>query len=109
MQPISPVIPGFEKRETVFAKDQSEYSPLPALVMSYGEVVTRWRPTLRERLRIFFGGDIYLQVLTFNRPLQPVKLDTEPPFSVGGRWDAFVESLKAWRQIHFPRSKIQSD
>ena len=31
MRPVSPVIPGYQDKEVIFAKDQPEYLPLPAL------------------------------------------------------------------------------
>lgn len=79
MKPVSPVIPGHTLPEIVFAKDQPEYQPLPAFRDHDGYVLTRWRMTWRERLRVLFTGDIYLSLLTFGRPLQPVLLFTEKP------------------------------
>jgi hypothetical protein len=80
MKPMSPVVPGFEGEEIVFAKDQPEYIPLPALpVDSAQKVITRWRLSWRERLQVLFHGDVYLWVWTFRRPLQPVALETSVP------------------------------
>ncbi len=79
MQPVSPVVPGLNLQEIVFAKDQPEYFPLPAYRSEDGYVVTRWKLTLCERIRVLLRGDIWLSVLTYNRPLQPVKLETEAP------------------------------
>ena len=77
MKPISPVMKRFKHLEVVYAKDQPEYLPLPALPVNPGDetgtVITRWRLTWRERLRVLFGGDLYLWMLTFNKPLQPVR------------------------------------
>ena len=63
----------------VYAKDQPEYLPLPAIRNDTGIVITRWKLSWRERLRAVWSGDLYLTILTFNRPLQPIKLDTLPP------------------------------
>lgn len=80
MKPVSPVIPGLDLPETIFAKDQKEYVPLPAIVADGGtRVITRWKMTWRERLGVFLGGDVWLSVLTFGNPLQPVLLETESP------------------------------
>ena len=84
MTPTRPVFPTrrfdfVPPREVVFAKDQPEYLPLPAAVESNGRVTTRWKLTWRERFKLFFTGDLWLEVLTFNRPLQPVKLSVEEP------------------------------
>lgn len=63
-------------REVVFAKDQPEYISLPALKFPDGLVVTRWRLSLLESIKILLGWDIYLGLLTFNNPLQPIKIST---------------------------------
>lgn len=77
MYPASPVIKG--QKEVIYAKDQPEYNPLPAIRQSDGCIVTRWQCTWRERLRVLLTGSIYLEVLTFNSPLQPLKMSVEPP------------------------------
>lgn len=82
MRPVSPVIPGHD--ETIYAKNQPEYNPLPSIKQSDGCVVTRWEMSWRERVKVFFTGSVYLEVLTFNQPLQPLKMsinvpDVEPP------------------------------
>ncbi len=81
MTPVEPVIRETDSRliSLTFAKNQPEYMPLPAVVSGYGRVTTRWRLTWRERLRLLLRGDLWLQVLTFNHPLQPIKLLTEEP------------------------------
>lgn len=78
MTPMKEVVPGFALPTVTFAKDQPQYLPLPAVV-SDGVVTTRWKLTWRERLTLFLGGTIWLQVSTFGRPLQPVKLDVDCP------------------------------
>lgn len=79
MQPITPVVPGFDLPVTTFAKDQPQYLALPAHRQPDGTVTTRWRLSFLERLAVLFGGSIWLQLLTFNNPLQPVKLTTTCP------------------------------
>jgi hypothetical protein len=79
MKPITPIVPGFNLPVTKFAENQQEYITLPAWVGPDGMVVTRWSLSWAERLRILFGGSLWLSVLTFNKPLQPVKLTAECP------------------------------
>lgn len=70
--------------EHLYAADQSEYDRLPAFKTNdqYGKVTTRWKLSWRERWAILVHGDLWLQLLTFNKPLQPVKLMvTQPPIS----------------------------
>ena len=87
MKSVSPVAHDPETRwgvsEVTYAKDQSEYLALPALRFSDGLVVTRWRFSLIERLQILFGGSVYVGVLTFNKPLQPIKISTSVQDVVG--------------------------
>jgi hypothetical protein len=77
MTPIDPDINGLEFR--IYAKDQPEYLPLPARVDGSGTVVTCWRLTFKERCRILFLGTFFLTLLTFNHPLQPIRLSLDKP------------------------------
>ncbi|MEP7339353.1 MAG: hypothetical protein ABI977_16570 [Acidobacteriota bacterium] len=79
MEPVYPVIPGIDLPETTFAKDQPEYNALPSFRDDRGVVLTRWSMTWRERFRALFHGNIYLTVLTYGNPLQPVGLSMDPP------------------------------
>lgn len=72
MTPHSPVLPSQpDIPEVVYAKDQPEYQPLPAVRCDDGAVITRYRLTWRERLRVLWHGSIWLQQLTFGDRLQP--------------------------------------
>lgn len=70
----------FKEHNTIIAKDQKPYIPLPAHVGDNGQVITCWQPTLRERIAILFGCPLWLSTLTFNQPLQPIKLAARRPF-----------------------------
>lgn len=87
MKPVSPVAYDPETRwgvsEIVFAKDQKQYIPLPAIKFDDGLVVTRWKLSFREWLDLLFGGNVYLGVLTHNQPLQPIRLTTSIREAVG--------------------------
>jgi hypothetical protein len=77
MTPESPVIVGYEERQIVYAKDQPEYLPLSTLPVGdplHGRRLTRWRLSWIERLRVLWSGDIYTDVMTFNKPLQPIRI-----------------------------------
>ena len=81
MKPIAQIVPGVDTPVVTFATNQPEYHPLPAWRGSDGRVVTRWKVSWSERLRILLTGDLWLSVLTFHRALQPVRLDTECPLA----------------------------
>lgn len=75
MQAIPPNVP--DSQEVVFAKDQDEYIPLPAAIVTRDEgqsVVTRWQFTEAERAAVAAGADLYLELLTFGAPLQPLRI-----------------------------------
>lgn len=60
------------------AKDQPEYLPLPARVDN-GKVITCWKFTFKERLKILFTGSLFLSLFTFGNPLQPIRFDLDNP------------------------------
>ena len=74
MKPVS-----FKYQNVVFAKDQPEYQPLPALKIDSpeGEVVSCWGLSFRERMRVLFTGRIWVSLMSFNRPLTPSYLSTK--------------------------------
>lgn len=82
MKPIT-----FPEVNVEVAKNQSEYGTLPAFHSSEreGHVVSRWRPTFKERIRLAFGADIWVCVMTFGNALQPSVLTTS-------RWDFFAKT-----------------
>lgn len=71
-----PVIEGLEEFEIVFAKNQARYNPLRALRQNHrhGRVLSRWTLTDAQRQAVANGADIYLELLTFHEPLQPIMM-----------------------------------
>lgn len=72
----------FTGQNVVYAKDQPEYLPLPAHKSDDGCVTTCWRLTLLGRFRVLLTGEIWLQTLTFNAPLQPQRMCNRKPEGV---------------------------
>jgi hypothetical protein len=68
-------------RSTVWAANQPQYTALPAIVSSgeTGRTTTRWSLTWRERWKLLASGTLFIQVLTFGRPLMPVKPMVDEP------------------------------
>jgi hypothetical protein len=66
----------FEGQNVVYAEDQPEYLPLPALQLGdeHGSVITCWEMTDEELQEVIKNKKIYLSVMTFNQPLQPVSV-----------------------------------
>lgn len=67
----------FEFQNCVYAKDQPEYLPLPAHKTDEGQVTSCWKLSFKERLQVLFSGKIFVVSLTFNNPLQPLRLATK--------------------------------
>jgi hypothetical protein len=61
-------------RVVVFAEDQPQYRPLPTVLLAgnEGRVISRWALTDEERAAIANGEDLYIELLTFAGPLQPI-------------------------------------
>lgn len=71
-----PVVEEMEKAEVVYARTQPEYNPLRTLVSrdQTRKVLSRWEPTPAQRKAIAEGEDIFLELMTFGNPLQPIRM-----------------------------------
>lgn len=81
MEPIK-----FEGVNVVYGENQPEYMPLPAekripekTDRFFGEVLTCWKLSPEELKKIQETGIIWLSLLTFGQPLQPIMLSVEKP------------------------------
>lgn len=77
MKPVEPT-PGPRECRVVFAKDQPEYDPLPAVYTPndpQGCVRTEWELSAEELATVMNGGRVRLWIWTFRQPLQPVMLE----------------------------------
>lgn len=79
-------IENFKEVNATYGKDQPEYLPLPAHRMedATGTVVTCWGMSWRERIKVLFTGHVWLQLLTFNHPIQPQLMTVDKPEMKGG-------------------------
>lgn len=69
----------FKGQNIVFGADQEQYNNLPAIYTGddEGMVVTCWEVTDEDLEEIKKTRKIYLSQLTFNRPLQPLKVESK--------------------------------
>ena len=74
MKPIK-----FKGCNSLYAKDQPEYRPLPAHKSLEGIVTSCWSLSILERVKALLFGRVYIQNLTFNQPLQPQLLSVSNP------------------------------
>ena len=69
MKPIE-----FEGADIVFGKNQPEYMPLQAKKVDDKTIMTCWELTDEDILLINSSKKIWLGIMTFGKPLQPVLL-----------------------------------
>ncbi len=69
----------FKGCNVTYAENQPEYLKLPAYKAVDGRVTSCWGLSFLERIKVALTGKIYLQVLTFNQPLQPLKMLVDNP------------------------------
>lgn len=95
MEPVSPIIEGFEKDEFrvgesqvqfmtmpvvfVIPKDAESTASVPSLQIDEVMRLSRWRPSDEERQRIADGDDIYLWLQCGVGKQPPVQLTVGPP------------------------------
>lgn len=75
----------------IYAKNQKEYLPLPAITKINGDILITWKLSLKERIKLLFNGCLYHQVKTFNQPLQPILITVEKPqdWFIPSKYDSF--------------------
>lgn len=70
---MKPIYPPEEFGAVVnVAANQEEYQTLPSRIDAQGAVTTLWEFTPEERAAIADGKNLYFELLTFNRGLQPM-------------------------------------
>jgi len=74
----------FKECNVEFAKDQPEYNNLHAFRADNGEVITFWKMSFIERVRVLFKGGVWLSLQSFNKPLTPSFMTTK-------KWDLFYK------------------
>lgn len=70
--------------EVTVAEEQEEYKAITMAV--YGDnaqagprqLLSRWRFTEEERRRIAAGEDLYIALMTFGQPMQPLSVQVGP-------------------------------
>lgn len=61
----------FKDQNRVYAKNQPEYMPLPALKLDSGEIIACWKMSFKERIKVLFTGKTWVSLMCFDNPLTP--------------------------------------
>jgi hypothetical protein len=74
MKPIK-----FKEQNCTYAENQPEYMPLPAFRYNTrdGQVVSCWKLSFWERLRLLFTGKLWVSLMMFGQPLTPSYFTTK--------------------------------
>lgn len=73
----------FPEQNTIIAKDQPQYLPIPAYKTdnAQGEVIFKVKFTPEELQQLNEnGGEIFVSLWTFNNPMQPIRAMVKSPF-----------------------------
>jgi len=81
----------FKESNQVYGEDQPEYLPLPVHKTEKGQVISCWRLTFWERVKVLVTGKVWHSCQTFNYPLQP-------QFLTLNKWDLFEARQQKFRQ-----------
>ena len=72
----------FKGYNVIYAENQPEYLQLPVFKRKDGEITSCWQPSIKERFKILFTGKIWLNILTFNKSLQPLLMSVDKPSDI---------------------------
>lgn len=92
----------FKHSNVEFAKGQDEYQTLPALKIDSpeGHVISCWKMSIKERLKILITGKMWMSLMSFNKPLTPSYLSVNRkevyshPDDKKGVWNKIKSLLK---------------
>ncbi|KKN88147.1 hypothetical protein LCGC14_0252190 [marine sediment metagenome] len=77
------VAPRVGCREIMMAEEQPEYLTCCVAVVEYSDgtvgTMTRWKLDDAERAEIAAGEDVYLTLMCFGQPMQPIQLEIGRP------------------------------
>lgn len=69
----------FKEQNTIIAKDQLEYLPMPAHV-SGEHTICCWQLSWKERFKLLLTGRMWHWIKNFRQPIQPQLLTLDNPF-----------------------------
>ena len=67
----------FKEVIVTYGENQPEYLPLPAYRAENGQAVFCFELDDEERKRVAETGEVWVSLLTFNQPLQPILITTK--------------------------------
>lgn len=99
----------FKHQNVVFAKDQPEYQPPPALKIEgpEGHVISCWKLSFKERLKVLFFGRVWVDLLSFNKPLTPsfLAVNRKEVFSHPDDSVSLLDKIRAYfKKVKFLKS-----
>lgn len=71
---MRPIAPRTGAPEVTIAEEQPDYSPLVGAVYANDVILTRWRMDDADRAKVAAGEDLYIALMTFGFPMQPMSV-----------------------------------
>ena len=105
LQPADrPVVEGLEQHEIVMGRDQPEYNPLRCLAgnTTNGERLSRWTLTPEQREAVANGADIFVELLTFNLEMNPIRVGIGESLDADG-WCSVYRLLESDYLAHWAK------
>ena len=96
----------FKHQNVVYAENQPEYIPLPALRLNTteAEVISCWKLSFKERVKVIFTGIVWVSMASFNKPIMPLFLSISRK-NVYSHLDDNVSFLKKIKMVFIKRIK----
>ncbi len=69
----------FTECNATYAENQPEYLNLPVHKAEDGLITTCWKLSFIDKIKVLLKGKVFLQVLTFNKSLQPLRMLVRKP------------------------------
>lgn len=71
----------FRGQNCTYAENQPECEPLPACKLTDGKVISCWKISFWELVKLLWGRRVWVTSLAFDGPLQPLWVQVDTPFS----------------------------
>jgi len=93
MEPVQ-----FPEVNKTYGADQKEYLPLPGFFNKADPArafTTKWKLSPEELAEVQRTGHVWLTIMTYGRPLQPILFQTVDPFELGRQEEKAASQTRA--------------
>lgn len=88
----------FSRYNEELLADDPSIKPLPVLACTYPdnttEIISCWKPTFWERLKVLFTGKVFVHILCKQHPPLYVSTDTKHIKEIDGYYDELIQQAE---------------